>query len=140
MIIDQTTKNHGHPLSATSDARRKRVTRQKEGRKLTRPSNKCIDRPIRLTPDLRSRSFEMRIEITFILWESLSITYVSPMQNHLENKIKWGKGNESVEIRSVRFSVRRRDYSIRVCRIARRLTGWTRSLPFGAGHHDEMQH
>lgn len=69
MIIDQTTKNHGHPLSATSDARRKRVTRQKEGRKLTRPSNKCIDRPIRLTPDLRSRSFEMRIEIASVLCE-----------------------------------------------------------------------
>ena len=37
------------------------------GKGLTRPSNKCIDPSVRLTPDLRTGSFEMCIEIAPVL-------------------------------------------------------------------------
>ena len=46
-----------------------RTNRQKDQPELTRASNKCIDRAVGLTPDLRPGSIEMGIEIAPVLWE-----------------------------------------------------------------------
>lgn len=43
--------------------------------KLTRPSNKCIHRPVCLTPNLGACAFEMGIEITSVLWSGREETF-----------------------------------------------------------------
>ena len=58
---------HTFPVASHTDGYPPCKRRRRQVSKLTRPSNKCIDRPIRLAPDLGSRSFKVRIEIASIL-------------------------------------------------------------------------